>query len=123
VAVVALEVGAGVVVGVVSALFGVGGGTILVPFMVLVLGFGQHLAEGTSLAVIIPTAAVGAAAHRGRGYVSLRHGLILGAGGVLGSLLGVQLALGLDASALQSLFGVSMVILGARLVVQGVRDR
>ncbi|HVM35932.1 MAG TPA: sulfite exporter TauE/SafE family protein [Actinomycetota bacterium] len=119
----ALEVGAGLVVGVVSAFFGVGGGTLLVPFMVLVLGFGQHLAEGTSLAVIIPTAVVGAAAHMGRGYVSLRHGLTLGAGGVFGSFLGVGLALHLDAPTLQSLFGISMVLLGSHLVVQGVRDR
>ncbi|MGH8573566.1 MAG: TSUP family transporter, partial [Gammaproteobacteria bacterium] len=61
--------GAGIGVGVFSALFGVGGGIIMVPFMTLVLDKGQHLAEGTSLLVIVPTAIVGALAHRRAGYI------------------------------------------------------
>ena len=51
--------GVGLLAGVLSGLFGVGGGVLLVPAMVIVLGYGQHLAQGTSLLVIIPTAIAG----------------------------------------------------------------
>ena len=49
----------GVVVGVASGLLGVGGGTLIVPFLTLAAGFSQHSAEATSLLVILPTAIVG----------------------------------------------------------------
>lgn len=116
-------VAAGVLVGVFSALFGVGGGLLMVPFMVLVLGFGQHVAEGTSLLVIIPTALAGVLAHRRHGYVSFPHGLILGIGGIVGALLGAQIALELGGDALQSLFGGFVVLVGVRLVAKSKKSR
>ncbi len=69
---------AGFAVGYFSAMFGVGGGVIMVPFMVLVVGLTQHAAEGTSLLVIIPTAIAGVDVHLRKGFVSparaLPHG-------------------------------------------------
>ena len=55
-----LAVLSGLVVGVLSGLIGIGGGVLLVPIMVLGFGFGQHLAQGTSLAAILPSSLVGA---------------------------------------------------------------
>ena len=49
----------GLAAGLLSGLFGVGGGTVIVPMLVLLLGFDQKLASGTSLAAIVPTAVVG----------------------------------------------------------------
>lgn len=118
-----LEIAAGVMVGLFSALFGVGGGILMVPFMVLALGFGQHIAEGTSLVVIVPTAVAGVVAHRRRGYVSLPHGAILGAGGIAGALLGAEIALGLAGTSLQSLFGALVIVFGVRLTLEGIRGR
>jgi uncharacterized membrane protein YfcA len=114
---------AGVGVGVLSALFGVGGGVIMVPIIALVLDRSQQLAEGTSLLVIIPTALVGVRAHAKRGYVSFRHAAWLAVGGIGGSFLGARLAIALDADVLQKIFGVFLVAAGARLVVQGRRAR
>lgn len=111
---------AGVGVGVLSALFGVGGGILMVPFMVLALDATQHVAEGTSLLVIIPTAVAGVLAHRRRGYVAFRHAAVLALGGLGGAYLGASLALGLSPAVLQGIFGVLVAITGVRFVVRGL---
>lgn len=106
----------GVVAGSLSALMGVGGGIIMVPGMVLLLGFTQHLAEGTSLLIIIPTALLGAARHSRHGYTDWRLGLSLGLGGIAGAAAGATLALSLDAELLQRLFAVFLLVTGAHLL-------
>lgn len=118
---VALIVATGVCVGTLSALFGVGGGLLLVPLMVLALGAGQHLAEGTSLLVIVPTAVAGTLAHRKRGYVSAKHAAVLAAGGIAGVLVGASLALRIDPEALQVAFGILVLVMGARQLYDGSR--
>lgn len=116
-----LVIAAGVLVGVLSAMFGVGGGVLMVPFMVLVLEKTQHVAEGTSLLVIVPTAIVGVVVHRRSGFVSFRHSALLGLGGIGGAWLGATLALRLSAETLQIAFGTFMAIVGARTVVHGIK--
>ncbi|MBA3628767.1 MAG: sulfite exporter TauE/SafE family protein [Actinobacteria bacterium] len=113
----------GIVTGILSALLGVGGGIVMVPFMVLVLGLGQQLAEGTSLLVIIPTAVAGVLAHRRSGYLSVRVGLMVGAGGVAGSFFGARLALVTPDDVLQKVFGIVLAIAGARLLRSGIKSR
>lgn len=109
----------GIVVGVLSALFGIGGGIAMVPFIVLVLGRGQHLAEGTSLLVMIPTAIAGVVAHNRQGYVSFRFAGLLAAGGVLGTFLGARLALSIDGETLRLYFALFLAVMGIRMVFQG----
>jgi uncharacterized membrane protein YfcA len=103
-----LEVGltivAGVLTGILSAVFGTGGGQISIPFMILVLGFSQHLAEGTSLFIIVPTAAVGAWAHSRRGYVRWRPAFWLSIAGLGGAAVGALLAVQLDELLLRRFF-------------------
>lgn len=113
---------AGVVVGVMSALFGVGGGILMVPFLVLVLGEEQHLAEGTSLLVILPTAVAGVLAHRRRGYVSFHTGMLLALGGIGGAWVGAFLALRLSADTLQIAFGILMAMSGIRVIKRGIAN-
>lgn len=114
-------VAVGIGVGVFSALFGVGGGIIMVPFIVLALDETQHVAEGTSLLVIVPTAIFGALAHRRRGYVSLEHGALLALGGVVGSVVGAIVALRISGESLQKIFGAFVAVMGMRLVYRGLR--
>jgi len=114
---------AGLAAGVLSALLGVGGGILLVPFMVLVLDFDQTLAEGTSLLVIIPTAMAGVASHLTRGYVSMRIGAQLGLGGVLGGAAGAALALVVAPELLQFLFGILVLAVGLQMMITGLRQR
>ena len=112
----------GVLVGVMSALFGIGGGILMVPFMVLVLDLGQHAAEGTSLLVVVPTAIVGTIAHARRGYVEKRVAARLVIGGVVGGVVGALSGLQMPGRTLRLLFAVLILILGARLVYEGLRD-
>lgn len=112
---------AGVTVGFLSALLGVGGGIVMVPFMILVLGKGQHLAEGTSLLVIIPTAIVGVLVHRRRGYISWASSLVLAIGGIAGALVGARLALLMEPSRLKAIFGAFLIMFGMRVAVSALR--
>ncbi|MGH2747684.1 MAG: sulfite exporter TauE/SafE family protein [Actinomycetota bacterium] len=113
---------AGIATGVLSALFGVGGGIIMVPFIVLALDKSQHLAEGTSLLVIVPTAIAGVVAHHRRGFVSFKDAAVLAIGGIGGAYLGAWLAHRLDPDALQRLFGAFVLLMGIRLVLGGYRE-
>lgn len=108
----------GVAVGALSAVMGIGGGMILVPALILVLGFTAHTAEGTSLLVIVPTALMGAWRHSRHGYTEWRTGLWLGAAGVVSGLVGSQIALVLSAEVLQRLFAVFLAVMAVRLLIK-----
>ncbi len=118
-----LTVAFGILVGVASAMFGIGGGVIMVPFLILVVDQSQHVAEGTSLLVVIPTAIAGVIAHNRRGYVDFKRAAALAVTGVLGGFLGARLALAIDADSLQKAFGIFMLVMAARLLRDGLRTR
>ena len=111
----------GIAVGVLSALFGIGGGVVMVPFMVLLLERSQHVAEGTSLLVIVPTAIAGVVAHRRRGYVEFGLAGWLGLGGALGAFAGATLALTIEGVLLEKLFALFLAMMGIRLIVEARR--
>ncbi|MDP9067499.1 MAG: sulfite exporter TauE/SafE family protein [Actinomycetota bacterium] len=112
----------GLIVGGLSAIFGIGGGLLMVPVMVLGYGIDQHAAQGTALAVIVPTALVGAIAHHRRGFVDLRLAAAMALGGTLSVYLGADLALRIEPDLLQRIFGGVVIAVGVRLVLQG-RER
>lgn len=107
---------AGVLTGVLSAMFGGGGGQISIPFMILVLGFSQHVAEGTSLFVIVPTAAMGAWAHSKRGYVQWRPAFWLGFAGVVGAAAGALLAVRTDELLLRRIYAAFVLYAAFRFL-------
>jgi uncharacterized membrane protein YfcA len=84
-------IGVGLLAGLLSGLFGVGGGTVIVPLLVLLLKFDQRLAAGTSLAAIVPTAAVGVISYAIHGSVAWIPALILALGAVVGAQIGTWL--------------------------------
>jgi len=84
-------IGIGLAAGLLSGLFGVGGGTVIVPLLVLLLHFDQRRAAGTSLAAIVPTAAVGVISYAVHGSVAWIPALILAAGAVVGAQIGTWL--------------------------------
>jgi uncharacterized protein len=111
-----LTIVAGLFTGVVSALFGGGGGQVSIPFMILALGLSQHVAEGTSLMVIVPTAAVGAWAHSRRGYVRWRPALWLGAAGAAGAAVGALLAVRTDELVLRRVYAAFVLFVAVRFL-------
>ena len=118
---IALVVVAGFLTGILAALFGVGGGLLLVPFMVLVLDESQHVAQGTSLLVIVPTAAAGMLSHARNRFVSFRHTAFVAAGGLVGAYAGAEIALRIDGDTLTKVFGVLVGVMGMRTVYRGAR--
>jgi uncharacterized membrane protein YfcA len=111
----------GVVVGVASGLLGVGGGTLVVPFLTLAMGLSQHAAEATSLLVVLPTAVAGSLALSRRGVGDLKLALRFGVVGAFGSVLGALLALALPAATLRIVFAVFVGLVGVRLARDGLR--
>ena len=105
----------GVLAGTLAGLFGVGGGILFVPTLVL-LGLGQVEAGATSLLAIVPTAAVAALRQRGRGVLDVRSSAIVGVASFAGVEVGVQVAIRLDEDLLRRLFGLLLLAVAAQLV-------
>ena len=105
---------AGAITGFLSGMMGVGGGTIMVPVMVLLAGFSQHLAQGTSLLVMVPAGAIGAFTHWKLGNVKsdILYGLIPGI--LLGAYLGGHFAHFISDNSLRLVFTVILIVLGLR---------
>jgi uncharacterized protein len=100
--------------GVTSGMFGIGGGVLLVPLLVLLFSFNQHRAQGTSLVALIPpTGALALMAYARQGFVSWRTGLLLIPGVFLGGVLGGMLARKLNPRRLRQVFAGSLFALGA----------
>jgi uncharacterized protein len=99
-----------------AGLLGVGGGVLLVPFLVLAVGMSQHEAEATSLLVILPTAVAASWALQRRDVGDLPVALGLGVVGAAGAVAGALLALSLPADVLRLLFAVLLGLIGLKLV-------
>jgi uncharacterized membrane protein YfcA len=105
----------GIGVGVLAGLYGVGGGILFVPILVLFFDFGQVEAEATSLLAILPTVIAGSWRQHGYGNVRWRAAAIMGLGAVAGVQAGVLVAHALPEEALRKLFGVLMLAIAAQI--------
>jgi len=115
-------IGIGLVTGMLASSLGIGGGVVFVPFLVVAIGLDQAVAQGTSLAVIAPTAAIGTYIHVGYGRVDWSAAVPVAAGGVLGAVLGAGLALAADPLVLRRLFAALLLVLAYRLVTRQLRS-
>ena len=106
----------GVLTGGAAGLLGVGGGTLMVPFLTLAVGMSQHEAEATSLLVVLPTAIVASIVLRRRRVGDLGIALRIGVLGTAGGVLGALLALALPAHVLRLVFAVFLGLVAIRLV-------
>ena len=103
--------------GVFSGLFGVGGGTVIVPLLILWLGYGEREATGTSLAAIVIIAGLAAAIHGAYGNVDLGKGLLIGVPAVAGVLAGTALQQRIPTRAISLVFAVLLVGVAADLLL------
>ena len=113
-----VAVGIGVFSGFLAGVAGVGGGIVIVPATVLLLGFTQHEAQGTSLLAIILTSVAATIINRKNRRVQLRDAVMVGAGGVVGAVVASVAALGVDGRVLSALFGVFAVLVASRTLYQ-----
>lgn len=108
----------GTAAGLFSGLFGVGGGTVIVPLLVLWLGYGEHEATGTSLAAIVFIAAFAAAVQGAYGNVHVLDGILIGIPAIGGVLLGTWLQQRLDNRVIALLFAALLVATAVELLLQ-----
>ena len=112
----------GALAGLLAATLGVGGGLVFVPTLAAFYSVSQHVAQGTSLAAMVPTTIVAAVAHGRAGRIDWRVAAAVGVGGIIGGTTGAELALGLDPLLLRRLFAGLLVVVVFRMLA-GQRRR
>jgi uncharacterized protein len=110
----------GFAISMLSGLLGIGGGSILVPAMVFLLGMSQHRANATSLAVIAVVAVSGAVFYSRHGLVNWYVAVELMFGGVIGAAIGAKLCNRLSAKHLKNYFGIFLALIGLRMLYGAV---
>ena len=112
-----LLIGIGLAAGVVSGLFGMGGGILIIPALVYLAGFTQHQATGTSLAVLLPPVGLAAVLEYYRqGAVDIKSGLIVAAALFVGGWIGAMFANHISGPHLKLSFGIFILCVGAFIV-------
>ncbi len=101
----------GFLIGLLVSIFGGGGGGLYAPLLILLFGVPSQTAVATSLASVLPTTASGAFSHYREGNVDIRTGLILGIGGIAGTLIGVYIANMIPPLILRKLLGAFSLIM------------
>lgn len=109
----------GTLAGAFSGLFGVGGGTVIVPLLILWFGFGERLATGTSLAAIVVIGLLGAAAQGLYGNVHLLTGLWLSIPAIAGVLAGTAIQQRIPQRLVSLLFALLLIGIAVELIVGG----
>ncbi len=118
--VIAIAIVIGLVAGLLGALCGVGGGIVMVPAFVLALGLGQKQAIATSLAVIVITAIVSTVNNAKAGnLIDWKIVAMVGAASAVAAWFGTDLMRSLSNQTLTRIFGVVLVLFGARMLIKG----
>ena len=113
-----LLIGIGLGAGVLSGVFGIGGGVVIVPALIYLAGFRQHVATGTSLAILLPPVGIGAVLEYYRnGNVNLYAAAVIAVTLTIGGYFGAVVANRLSGPYLRLAFGAFVVCLGVYLLV------
>ena len=107
----------GLLAGILSGLVGVGGGIIMIPLLIILLGLTQHQAQGTALFAMLPPIGILAAMnYYKQGYVKWEYALVIALTFVVGGYFGSKLSLSLPPQTVRRVFGVIMLIGGFKLI-------
>ena len=102
--------------GILSGAFGIGGGTIMVPALVLLFGLSQHQAQGTALAVmLLPVFILPVMRYYSAGNVKIQMALFIAIGFTCGALLGAHFIQGVPDATLKKAFGVFLILMGIKM--------
>jgi uncharacterized protein len=108
----------GIITGVMAGMLGIGGAIIMIPALVYFMGFSQQMAQGTSLAVMLPPIGILAAYNYYKaGQVDIRFAIILAVCFLVGSYFGSKLALSLPQPVLKKVFGVLLLLVAAKMLL------
>ncbi len=107
----------GFLAGIVGGSLGLGGGIIIVPALVFILGFSQHYAQGTSLAVLLfPIGILAVINYTKNGYVNYKSAIILMLAFVAGSYLGSEISVHLPEKILKKVFGIFLLLVSLKMI-------
>jgi len=107
----------GLAAGILSGLVGIGGGILIVPALVILFGFSQQQAQGTTLALLVPPIGILAAwTYYKHGFVDIKVAAFIATGFIVGSLLGARFVTGLPNSTLEKVFGTFLVLIGLKMI-------
>ncbi|MGQ9523854.1 MAG: sulfite exporter TauE/SafE family protein [Armatimonadota bacterium] len=113
----------GLASGLLSGLFGVGGGIVIVPALVSLFGFDIKQAVGTSLAVILPTAVMGSITHFRHGNVRPAEACMVAVGAVISAVVGAELVQRIPGASLKRLFAVLLIVVAVRMLLEHPRPK
>lgn len=112
-----LLLGIGIITGAAAGMLGIGGAIIMIPALVYFMGFSQQMAQGTSLAVMLPPIGILAAYNYYKaGHVDIKFALILAGAFLIGSYFGSRYALTLPQATLKKIFGVLLLLVAAKML-------
>ncbi|MCB9448298.1 MAG: sulfite exporter TauE/SafE family protein [Flavobacteriales bacterium] len=112
-------VATGLAAGYLSGLLGLGGGVIVIPALIYLLGYSQHLAQGTTLGLmVLPIGLAAALEYHKKGFLDVRAALIMAVVFVIGSYMGSKMALQVDAVTLRKGFAVLLVAIALKMFFQ-----
>jgi uncharacterized protein len=107
----------GLVSGGLSGLIGIGGGVIIVPALIFLFGFSQHMAQGTTLALLVPPIGIlGAWAYYKQDYVDIKVALIICLGFFIGSFLGAKFSVNIPEKLLERIFGIALFAISLKMI-------
>jgi uncharacterized protein len=108
----------GVVAGFLAGTFGIGGGIVMIPALVMLLGFKQQMAQGTTLAAMIPPIGIIAAfEYYKSGNVNITAAILIALGFLAGSFFGARLAISIDEVLLKRIFGVLLFVMSIKYML------
>jgi uncharacterized membrane protein YfcA len=112
----------GLSAGVLSGLFGIGGGVLIVPALVYGLGFSQRLATGTSLAILLPPVGIAAVyEYYQHGDVDIRAAVVIAVMVLFGRWVGAQVSNQIDTKTIKTVFGIFLVVLGGYVIFDAIK--
>ncbi len=107
----------GLIAGVLSGLIGIGAGVIIVPALIFIFGMSQHMAQGTTLALLVPPIGILAAwTYYRHGYVDFRAAALICSGFIIGGLFGARLAVHFSNTVLERIFGIALLLISLKMI-------
>jgi uncharacterized membrane protein YfcA len=107
----------GAVTGIMAGMLGIGGAIIMIPALVFFMGFSQQMAQGTSLAVMLPPIGIFAAYNYWKaGQVNIKFAIILAVAFIIGSYFGSKIALNIPQNILKKIFGILLLLVAAKML-------
>lgn len=108
----------GFIAGIASGLLGIGGAIVLVPSLVYIFGWKQHMAQGTTLAMLcMPIVILGAWQYYRAGNVNIQVAILMGLGLFFGGYFGGWIANSIDTNTLRKIFGIALFLISLKMII------